>query len=213
MDLPGAPPAECPGGLTVETLAPGTRLLRVHRLVDPALAFNPYVPEFPWEGGRFDNVRADDGHLYAGSDLLTSVAETLLRDLCSHGRAAFLPRALIAGKAVSTLEIVMPVTVLSMHGKGLISARIPPGVFGCEPSAYPTTREWSESLRRWRPDSTGIAWRSRFANDGLSYVLYSSSMPEGALTIAEGPVALDSGDGLARLLDTLRPLRFTVASP
>lgn len=213
MEIPGGPPEACPGSLRLEELPVGTRLLRIHRADVPPLAYNERVPEMPWEGGRFDNVRPGDGYAYAGQDMLTAVAETLLRKMCADAGASLVPRAAIAGKAVTTLEVAAPLGVLAMHGDGLIGARVPPSVFACEPLGYETTREWAESMRGWKPEAAGIAWRSRFANDGLSYVLYRSAVPAGALRVADGPLPLDGGDGLERLLDVLRPLRFTMATP
>ncbi len=212
MQIPEGPPEACPGRLRLEELPVGTRLLRVHHAEAPPLGYNRRVPEMPWEGGRFDNLRPGDGHAYAGQDMLTAVAETLLRKMCAEAGAALVPRAAIAGKAVTTLEVAVPLGVLPMHGEGLIAARIPPEVFGCEPLGYGTTREWSESMREWEPEASGISWRSRFANDGLAYVLYASRVPAGALRVADGPLPLDDGEGLERLLDVLRPLRFAISA-
>lgn len=196
------------GPPVIEELPAGTRLWRIHSIARSAEAF-VCGPPSAHAGGRFDAVAATYGHLYAADSFEGAVAETFVRrlPLVDDGER-LLPFARVAGRSVSVLEMCRELRVVILHGAA--AAAVGQGLWltKCEAADYPLTIEWGRALRACAPECAGLAWRARFDEDRLSYVLYSD-LAEGALE----PVwstRIDEGPGLEAVRRALLEHRVAI---
>lgn len=206
------PPADCSGTPVRVLLPPGERLLRVHRLSGTrnATAFNRTVP-VPPAGGRFDTVDGTYGHLYVATSPAGAVAEALLRN--PHAPTAvrrFVPRAALAGRAISELEVVSPTQVVSLKGPDVGHVCQDGWLTTCESAEYPITREWGAAIRTWVPDAAGMLWWARPDNDELSAVFYDDRPPMPALRPIGPPTPIDSGPGFDLVIALLAAHNVTI---
>jgi hypothetical protein len=158
-------------------LSRGLELWRVHSDTFAPDAFNPTVPG-PFSGGRFDSHDGSYAHLYAGSDSIAAVAETLLRDRPPSSFVYQVPIMKIRGKRLSKLRLLADLTLVKLHGNGPAAlGQSDDWITSCGPSDYPTTRLWAATIRNVAPDAAGIVYRPRHDNDRYAYVFFQDRCP------------------------------------
>ena len=217
MSLPPPPEHQPAGTPVVETLAAGTRLVRVHG-DHPADAFNPTPQPSRLRGGRFDTLDGDYAYTYLGQDGRAAVAETLCRDLPVGGAARLVPRSRLAGRSISTVEVVRDLPVLVLHGAALTQVGAPLDLTKSSAGEYLRTRAWARALRGWLPDVAGFRYRSRHDEDLIAHVLFDDG-PDAASPRARGPLRAVPGStqslqtvvGLLLVMAVLREHNATLA--
>lgn len=164
------PPAGRRPSPRVRTLPAGSILWRLHSDRFESAEFNPVVPK-RFAGGRFDATDGTYSYLYAGSDTVAAVAETLLRDRPARG-AYFIPRKRLEDKRLSKLEVTRALSVVRLHGAGLTAIRQTADLTSSGPEQYVKTRAWAVALRFDAASAGGFEWRPRHDNDRLAYVFF-----------------------------------------
>ena len=154
----------------------GTALTRIHDSSYGATAFMPAWVSLQGErDGRFDCTANDSyGYLYAASDDVTAVAETLLREWPDSGyRSNPLGRSTLDGRSISFFEPKSNLRLVSLRSGPDLGAIGQDTWLTTSPSTdYQDTRIWSSAIRRWAPDAVGLTWHSRFNPPGHSYIFF-----------------------------------------
>jgi hypothetical protein len=127
-------------------------LWRVHSDAFEPGQFNPTIPT-RFSGGQFDSPDGRYAYLYAGSDTIAAVAETLLRDRRPSG-AFLVPRKRVEGKRLSRLSRVRELSIVVLHGSGL------------------TAIHQTAELTSLGP-ACGFEWRPRHDNDRFAYLFFA----------------------------------------
>ncbi len=193
----------------IHTLDSGKRLWRIHSDDFDPTEFNPTIP-VPFGGGRFDCTDGTYAYLYAGSDSIAAVAETLLRDRPPKGPYWILRKSLV-GKRLSKLSLATPLGVAVLRGAGLTAIRQKADLTSCGPAEYSTTRAWGVSLRADAPSSCGFEWHPRHDNDRLAYVFFGDRCTSSDFVV-EQSYSLEEGRGRS-LLNRALALHGVVVSP
>ncbi len=200
----------------------GTVLFRVHQTQFAADAFNPVASHRYYGGGRFDST-ADDSYsyVYAGEQVATAVAETLLRDLpVMDAGTRVLPRVRVRGRRISAIATTTKITLVDMRSAvGLAAVAQDPWLVWTDPSDYAQTRHWGHWIRSQVPTAQGYVWPSRREPPTMAFVLFGDRLPLGAITVAQehpdvpaGPSAdFDTPPGLRALRKMLAPYNVTIA--
>jgi hypothetical protein len=144
---------------------------RVHSDSFEPAQFNPSIPT-RFSGGRFDSTDGSYAYLYAGSDTIAAVAETLLRDRPASG-PFLVPRKRVQGKWLSRLRLVRELLVVVLHGAGLSAIRQTAELTSSGAGDYASCRAWALALRVDAPAACGFEWRPRHDNDRLAYVFFA----------------------------------------
>ena len=203
MRLPEPPAVQPPGSPVVEVLPAGTRLRRVHSS-HPAESFNWTAQPTVLSGGRFDSLDGSYGYTYLGDSEAAAIAETLCRGLPLGGPARLVPRSLLTGRRIATVEVERDLPVLVLHGAALTHVGAPLGLTKCDADEYLVTRRWAATLR----DVAGFVYRSRHDEDLLAWVLFDDGLPahraHGALSAQVASAELGSGSGLNLVRQVLR---------
>src|SRR5689334_2278260 len=105
------PPAECPGTPRLGWLRKGTVVWRVHRTDHGAIRMNATARPDASAGGRFDSVDGSFAYLYLAADPQAAIAEVICRDLPFDGAPRLVPRAAVASRSLSRLEVTTGVCV------------------------------------------------------------------------------------------------------
>lgn len=198
------PPTTLPGTPRLGTLHAGTVLRRVHGGYD-ADAFNPTPQPSRLAGGRFDSLDGAFGYPYLGADDDGAIAETLCRDLPLDGAARIVPRTRLAGRRITSVEVVRDLRVLVLHGAALTQVGAGLWLTKSDAGEYEATRAWAARLLELVPEIDGFEYRCRHDEDRLAWVLFDGPRPEpgrgpcraaGALRARADTRSLDSGAGL-----------------
>lgn len=202
------PSGGCPSP-DIHTLPSGTPLWRIHSdHFDPA-ELNLASPA-PFAGGRFDCTDGTYSYLYAGSDSIAAVAETLLRDRPPNGPYWILRKSLV-GKRLSKLSLATALRVAVLHGAGLTAIRQKADLTSSGPDEYDKTRAGGVSLRASAPSSCGFEWRPRHDNDRFAYVFFGDRCASSDFVV-ERSYSLQEGRGRS-LLNRALALHGAVVSP
>jgi hypothetical protein len=154
----------------VHALVAGTACWRIHSDQLGPVELNSTIPA-PFAGGRFDCTDGSYSYLYAGSDSIAAVAETLLRDRPQTGPYLILRKAL-QGRTLSKLRLTRSLKVVALHGAGLTAIRQKADLTASGPDQYDKTRAWAVALRADAPAAAGFEWRPRHDNDRFAYVFF-----------------------------------------
>jgi hypothetical protein len=146
-------------------------LWRVHSDALEPGQFNPTIPT-RFSGGRFDSPDGRYAYLYAGSDTIAAVAETLLRDRPPSG-AFLVPRKRVEGKRSSRLSRVRELSIVVLHGSGLTAIHQTAELTSLGPADYAACRAWARALRADAPAACGFEWRPRHDNDRFAYLFFA----------------------------------------
>jgi RES domain len=191
------PPSDYNGKPNGWSLAPGTRLSRVHEVRYETCTFNPTVTDQHWGGGRFDATEEDRyGYIYAGSSELVAVSEALLRDLATddHG-ARLLPTKALEGRRLGWLAPTSPLDLVSLRsGADLAAVAQDTWLTQAPSSDYAFTRRWGHAIRKWAPWAAGLVWRSRLEPDGLAFIFFDDRCPDGAFEEILHGTPVDAAD-------------------
>jgi hypothetical protein len=177
-------------------LEAGTIVWRVHSDCFEPAQFNPTIPT-PFSGGRFDSTDGSYAYLYAGSDTIAPVAETLLRDRPPSG-AFLVPRERVQGKLLSRLRLIRELLVVVLHGAGLSAIRQTAELTSSGAGDYASCRAWARALRVDAPLACGFEWRPRHDNDRLAYVFFGDCCSSSDF-VSERSYALTQGAGVGLL--------------
>lgn len=183
----------------------GTVLVRVHRIDRRPDAFNdtarpPPPPGAPIQGGRFDSQDGSCAYLYAAFTEAGAFAESFARQL-DHTTVGPrpLPRARIAGTAVSQLATARDLRLVIAHGAGAQQLGQDDWLTRCDEEGYPLCRRWAAQIRTWEPTSDGLIWRSKRDPDGLVMVLWTSTNAPPMVAPTNPPITEPLDNGAAHL--------------
>lgn len=204
------------------TIPSGTVLFRVHQTKFTADAFNPVASHRYYGGGRFDSTADDSyGYLYAGEQVATAVAETLLRDLpVENWGARVLPRVRVRGRRISAIATTTEVTLVDMRSAvGLASVAQDPWLIWTDPRDYAQTRHWGHWIRSQVPTAQGYVWPSRREPPTRAFLLFDDRLPTGAIDVVPnhpdvpaGPHAdFDTPSGIRTLRKMLAVYNVSIA--
>ena len=176
--------------LPLVTLPAGEVCFRIHRTSYAPLWFGP-DKTIPIRG-RFNAPGYEYGVCYFGMSFDVAFAETLLR----NPRSRILSEDDLAERSVSAGHLTRQLHVARLHGPGLarlgISAETAHG-------AHPVCRRLALAIWRHPRNVDGIAYRSRFDNDELCFVLFDRAGD--AIVIDHTRCLLDDDRELGRILD------------
>lgn len=190
------PPATLQTAPALVTVPTGTVLFRVHQASFPADSFNPGPSHRYYGGGRFDSTADDNyGYLYAGEQVATAVAETLLRDLpVEDSGTRVLPRVRVRGRKISAIATTTDVSLVNMTSAvGLASVAQDPWLTWADPRDYAQTRHWGHWIRSQVPTAQGYVWPSRREPPTRAFVLFEDRLPAGAIHAVPNHPAVPAG--------------------
>ncbi len=162
-------------------------------------------------GGRFDSADGSYAFLYAGSDPVACVAETLLRD--RNAVPYRVPAKRLLGLRLSELEVARDWVVVNLFGPSLSAIGQDAWLTSCGPADYPVTRRWAAAIRAWAPAASGLVWRARHDNDRFAYVLFSDRSPHDALTVVTSDPVDKPGPAFTAVRDAARLHNAIVSLP
>ena len=213
--MPAAsPPPDLTGAPVLVSLRKGTELWRIHSGTRAANAVNPTAqPTIPG-GARFDTLTGDYAYTYLGDSPEAAVAETLCRDLAVTGGPRLVPRARVAGRALSRLTVTTDVTVIALYGPHLSAVGQDTWLTKSDPSDYLHTRTWARALFAAAPSADGLVYRCRHNEDQFAWMLTTdpANPTHPALEVAGASVALQSPPGLVLVERILAYYNATLAS-
>jgi hypothetical protein len=170
----------------------------VHRERVSAIEMNSTARPDADSGGRFDSLDGSYGYLYVGADPSAAIAEVVCRDLPFGGTPRLVPRAAVAGRLLSRIEVTTGIRVVRLHGADLTQVGQDIWLTKSEPSDYALTRAWAAAILTWVPKAGGLEYRCRHDEDRRAWCLVTppdvSEHPR--LRLGGGPVPLDSPAGL-----------------
>ncbi|MDJ0363015.1 RES family NAD+ phosphorylase [Rhodococcus sp. H29-C3] len=193
----------------------GAELWRIHSGTYAANAVNPTAqPAIPG-GARFDSLTGDYAYTYVGDSPEAAVAETLCRNLPVTGTPRLVPRISIAGRVLSRLTVIEPVTVIAVHGPHLSAIGQDTWLTKSDPADYVLTRTWASALFAAAPSANGLLYRCRHNEDQFAWMLttHPTNQVHPALEAAGDAVQLDSPTGTALVDRILAYYNATFASP
>lgn len=208
------PPKSCPGTPQLDTLAVGTVLWRIHSAQRTARQLNRTPQPAAGRGGRFDALAGDYGYLYLGDSPEAAIAETICRNLpLADPDARFVPRAQIAGRLLSRLQVTEPITVVIAHGAALTHLGQDLWLTKSQPADYLLTRKWAAAIREWAPGADGLVYRCRHDEDRRSWMLTADPTvaEHPSLTTVGDPLPLDNAVGRTILRSVLVAYNATIA--
>lgn len=162
--MPHAPPFDCAGTPSRETVPEATLLWRVHARTRPADRFSSTVEDRYVGGGRFSGTSdCPYPYLYLAFSEETALAETLLRSLPFGGTdRRMVPRAAVSGRRLSAVRTTRPLVLLRLVSTPDLAAVCQDEwLVQAEPRDYRLTRRWACWLRRRNPWAEGFVWQSR----------------------------------------------------
>jgi hypothetical protein len=156
-----APAPALPDDCLVVQLDPGTPLVRVHHKDNRPVWFGPATGALP--GNRFDAPAGEFGTLYVANSLTGAFVETVLR------RAnRIVARPFVDQKAFSVLRPTRALTVVQVHGAGLVQLGVTSDI--CAGDDYARSQALALALYEKFP-LDGVAYRARHNNDEICYAL------------------------------------------
>jgi hypothetical protein len=201
-DLP-EPPAI--GGLVfeLETMAPGTRLVRVHERDLGELQFNAS----PRPSARFRPIgKPVIPTLYAGVDEDVALAESLFHDVpIRPGALRQHPLVGLDGRVISELAPTRELTLIQLHGYGLQRLGVTHGELIETPAgAYPWTARWAHALHAAAAQADGLVWMSRRFTGSIAVMLWQQTarVQPGDLTVIAPARPLWEGPGRELVLES-----------
>jgi hypothetical protein len=145
--------------LPTETIAAGSRLLRIHRSSVGPLFFGSTG------GNRFDDPVRTYGVCYFGTSIEGAFAETCLRAV----GARFVALTFLDERSFAAVEVTSPLQVVSLHGPGLAQLGATSVVSS---GAHALAQQWSQAIHDHPQAPDGIAYRSNHDNGELCVALF-----------------------------------------
>lgn len=171
--------------LPVETIAAGTRLVRIHRNELSPLFFGATT------ANRFDDPAARYGVCYLAATFAGAFAETCLRAV----GARFVALAFLEARSFSQIEVTARLRLVSIHGQGLAQVGATAAVTS---GPYTVAQKWSRVIHDHPSKPDGIAYRSNHDNSELCVALFEH-VANRLTPIAPEPITKDR-DRLSELL-------------
>ena len=179
----------------------GANLWRVHKLGRRPAEFNPGV-----DIGRFHPFSGSAGKpvatLYAANTWQGAVAETLFRDVPLRGAPRTKRRAELEHRAMSLLRLRREVQLVELRGTGLRRLRLQRReLIETEADQYSRSVRWAAALYQAAPQAGGLVWTSRLDDPSATMMFFGDRVAERDFSLVEGPIPLDVGKGLARVME------------
>jgi len=175
--------------LSIEVVAAGTPLHRVHRLMHGPIFFGP-SPGAP-ATYRFDSPSDAFGVLYVGLTLTAAVVETLLRNPARK----MVAYSEIAARGSSVVSSERDLRLVRLHGSGLQQ-------LGCDNAIstgpYEPCGAWADALWTHKSAPDGIAYQSRHDSSQICLAVFERS--DLRLTASAAVALADQLPTVARLL-------------
>jgi hypothetical protein len=151
-------------GLPTVRVPAGSQLWRLHRKGQQALWFGPDPKSGP--RNRFDAPGGEYGICYFGDSPEVCVAETIVRQPTTR----VVPRARLEERAVVRVPVVRELTLVRVHGPGLVRLGIGAEVAHGDP--YGVCQSLALSFWNHPEAPDGIEYRSRWDNDRFCFALF-----------------------------------------
>lgn len=186
----------------LQSLAAGTRLVRVHDRDLGEIEFNPSRQPL----ARFRPVGVPVvPTLYAGADEEVAIAEGLLHDVpIRPGLLRQYPLAGLDGRVISEIAPTRPLALVQLHGYGLQRLGVTHGELVETPAAaYPWTARWAQALHDAAMEADGLIWMSRRFTGRTAVLLWAGTrrIRRGNLSVAVPARPLWEGEGRELVLE------------
>jgi len=182
---PLPPPDFSSRDLPIDTIAAGTRLVRIHRNELHPLFFGAST------ANRFDDPAESYGVCYLAATFAGAFAETCLRAV----GARFVAVTFLEERSFSQIEVTARLRLVSVHGQGLAQVGATAAVTS---GPYTVAQKWSRAIHDHPSKPDGIAYRSNHDNSELCAALFEHTANRLTPLDAE-PITKDR-DRLATLL-------------
>lgn len=171
--------------LPIETIATGTRLVRIHRNTLDPLYFGSTA------ANRFDDPAGQYGVCYLAATLEGAFAETCLRAV----GARFVALSFLEARSFSHIEVTTHLRLVSVHGPGLAHIGATAAVTS---GPYEAAQRWSRAIHDHPGAPDGIGYYSNHDNDELCVALFNRAA-KNVQPLGPEPITNDR-DRLAALL-------------
>jgi hypothetical protein len=187
----------------LETMVPGTRLVRVH---DRDL-HEPQFNSSPRPIARFRPIGTPIvPTLYAGIDEDVALAEGLFHDVpLRPGAVRQYPLVGLDGRVISELAPTRALTLIQLHGYGLQRLGLTHGELIETPAAaYKWTARWAHALHAAVAHADGLVWMSRRFTGRKAVMLWQQAarVKPGDLTVIAPASPLWEGPGRELVLES-----------
>jgi hypothetical protein len=190
------PPSPAQLSWRLETLAAGTRLVRVHASDYGEIEFNPSVRP----SARFRPIGEPVvPTLYAGVDEDVAIAEGLFHDVPIRPDALrHYYLAGLNGRVISELAPTRELALIELHGYGLQQLGVTHAELIETPAAgYEWTARWARALHAADPLADGMVWMSRRFTGRRAMILWEEpkriEAGDLAITVEARPLWRDAG--------------------
>jgi hypothetical protein len=183
---PKPPPDFADRDLPLETLPPGTALVRIHR--------SDLTPLFFGTSGdnRFDDPERIYGVCYVALTLEGAFAETCLRAV----GVQFVAKSYLTARASTAIEATAPLRLVAVHGAGLARIGATSVVSGGE---HAMAQIWSRAIHDHPSSPDGLLYRANHDNGEICAALFDRSADR--LSVGRTLGLLTDRARLAALLD------------
>lgn len=157
----------------IETITPGTVIYRLHNTVFEGQVENDGTMPNPGYGrptrfGFFGDPVVPT--LYAASSAEAVAHETILH---SHGPGTSIPLTRLTLRAITPLEVIRPLTLVSYRSAGLRRFGLyPRDLTDTLADEYPQTVTWAEAA--WEYGADGVVYMCRHFNGETAYCLFGA---------------------------------------
>lgn len=188
------PPAVLHRG-TLQWLAAGTSLHRLHNRIYAATGFNPGTGP---SRSRFAPIRTATGTpiptLYAAQTFECAAHETVFHDIVHDQPQKSVPLSRLEPVIHSMIETQRDLAMVQLFEPDLnawgLTRR---DLIDTLPSHYAVTARWAEAIHAAHPDADGMVWTSRRCDPGTAYLLFGDRLAPGSITRINS-TALTSSD-------------------
>lgn len=213
FSCPKAPDSGPPPVVQTTIRPAGSTLVRCHGGSFGANSFNPNSGKdwtVPEDGARFnpfpDSHSRYVPHLYAADNFAAAALESVFHAV-QHIPSPDYPRSQLKAWFYSEMELKKDLTILELTNPNLRQLSVPgrstslveSELVHTEADQYPNTRTWARFLHSHVALLDGLAWRPRLGGQGIAYIFFGDRCKNTDFAIQTGPIALDSGSGLARI--------------
>ncbi len=176
------PPAVLPRG-TLQRLAAGTPLHRLHDRAYAATGFNPGTGP---SRSRFAPIRSATGTpiptLYAAQTFECATHETVFHDIVHDQPLKSVPLSRLEPVIHSIIETQRDLAMVLLFEPDLnawgLTRR---DLIDTLPIHYTTTARWAEAIHAAHPDADGMVWTSRRCDPGTAYLLFGDRLAFGSI--------------------------------
>ena len=184
---------------TLQRLAAGTSLHRLHDRAYPATGFNPGTGP---SRSRFAPIRTATGTpiptLYAAQTFECAAHETIFHDIVHDQPLKSVPLSRLEPVTHSVIETQRHLAMVQLFEPDLNAWGLTRSdLIDTLPSGYANTARWAEALHTANPDAHGLVWTSRRCDPGTAYLFFGDRLASGSLSSLSS-TALTSSDAELR---------------